>query len=333
MVATVEVRIFLALLSPSYEKFVVTLRMATLSKILVLCVGFALSCNLWAQSHADSMQTDTSPLKIERDALGAVYYWIDNNALDLDRVDYSNLYETYLTPIEGRLFKDCTQQFIDGKLQLEPTFLKTYSYWNGNAYDTPVNGVLGNDFRRIEVYFYPDAVKLDSVTYFVKGRTKVKKNVCDFTGEVKIKKIYHKYERDIDSPDCYLIIADYTLKEDITQKGSGEFRGVMGAYGYVTKDAPGVIQVNNIDQDGDGYMNRSYVGTWRSYKNPAVVKRCMWGDNRLPFRFDFDIGAGEIVVNPKYSSPEWDNFMQWKNLDIVEPESGDSRATYKNPWW
>lgn len=51
MVATVEVCIFLALLSPSYEKFVVTLRMATLSKILVLCVGFALSCNLWAQSQ------------------------------------------------------------------------------------------------------------------------------------------------------------------------------------------------------------------------------------------------------------------------------------------
>ena len=51
MVATVEVRIFLTLLSLSYENFVVTLRMATLSKILVLCVGFALSCNLWAQSY------------------------------------------------------------------------------------------------------------------------------------------------------------------------------------------------------------------------------------------------------------------------------------------
>ena len=50
MVATVEVRIFLALLSPSYEKFVVTLRMAALYRILILCVGFALSNNLWAQS-------------------------------------------------------------------------------------------------------------------------------------------------------------------------------------------------------------------------------------------------------------------------------------------
>ena len=51
MVATVEVRIFLTLLSLSYEKFVVTLRMAALYRILILCVGFALSNNLWAQSR------------------------------------------------------------------------------------------------------------------------------------------------------------------------------------------------------------------------------------------------------------------------------------------
>ena len=47
----VEKRIFLALLSPSYENFVVTSRMAILYKILILCVGFALSNNLWAQSR------------------------------------------------------------------------------------------------------------------------------------------------------------------------------------------------------------------------------------------------------------------------------------------
>jgi hypothetical protein len=93
--------------------------MATLYKILILCVGFALSCNLWAQSQGNSMQTETSPLKIERDALGAVYYWIDNSALDLGRIDYSDLYETYMTPIEGQLFEDCTQLFIEGVKGLE----------------------------------------------------------------------------------------------------------------------------------------------------------------------------------------------------------------------
>lgn len=120
--------------------------MATLYKILILCVDFALSCNLRAQSQGNSMQTETSPLKIERDALGAVYYWIDNSALDLGRIDYSDLYETYMTPIEGQLFEDCTQLFIEGKLRLEPAFLKTYRYWGGHTYDAPVDGILGNDF-------------------------------------------------------------------------------------------------------------------------------------------------------------------------------------------
>ena len=100
--------------------------MATLYKILILCVGFALSCKLWAQSYRNPMQTDTSPLKIERDALGAVYYWVDNNAFDLGLIDYSDLYETYMTPIEEQLFEDCTQLFIKGKLRLEPAFLKTW---------------------------------------------------------------------------------------------------------------------------------------------------------------------------------------------------------------
>lgn len=39
--------------------FVVTLRMATLYKILILCVGFALSNNLWAQSQLTNCEKQT----------------------------------------------------------------------------------------------------------------------------------------------------------------------------------------------------------------------------------------------------------------------------------
>lgn len=288
---------------------------------------------VFSDNPQDSIRLVNKPLNIERDELGEVYYWIDNDALDFCRVDYSGLYETYMTPIEGQLFEDCTRLFIEGKLLLEQAFFKTYGYWNGKALDAPVNGVLGNEFKRIEVYFYPDAIKTDSVTYVVRGRTKVKKNVLDFAGEVKIKKIYHISPRNASFPDYYVIIADCTLREDAAQKGSGEFRGILGAYGYVTDDVPNTIRVDNREQDCDGYMNRSFVGTWQSYKNPAIVKRCMWGDGRLPFRFDFDTGNEEMRVNPKYASPEWDRLLKFKDLDIVEPESGDSRATYKEPWW
>lgn len=308
--------------------------------LMLLCIGvlFAMLSKgevafAFSDTPQDSIRLGNKPLNIERDEFGEVYYWIDNDALDLCQVDYSGLYETYMTPIEGQLFEDCTRFFIEGKLLLEQAFFKTYLYWNGKAVDAPVNGVLGNDFKRIEVYFYPDAIKTDSVTYVVRGRTKVKKNVRDFAGEVTIKKIYHIFQRNTGFPGYYVIIADCTLTEDAAQKGSGEFRGILGAYGYVTDDVPNTIRVDNREQDGDGYMNRSFVGTWQSYKNSAIVKRCMWGDGRLPFRFDFDIGNGEMKVNPKYASPEWDRLLHFKDLDIVEPESGDSRATYKKPWW
>lgn len=42
--------IYCLLIIAKLRNFVVTLRMATLYKILILCVGFALSSNLWAQS-------------------------------------------------------------------------------------------------------------------------------------------------------------------------------------------------------------------------------------------------------------------------------------------
>lgn len=299
-------------------------------ELFVLCVIMFYAVSISAQNI---VKPKNEPLKIVCDELGAVYYMIDNNALDFDQVDYSSLYETYLTPIDGQLYEDCTQLFIENKLQLAQAFYKTENYWNDRIFDGPADGVLGNDFRRIEVYFYPDEVKIDSMTYLVRGRTKVKKNICDFAGEIRIKKIYHVFERDEESPDCYVIIADYAFREDVRQKGSGVFRGIFGAYGYVTDDAPGIIKLDNRDKDGDGYMNRSYVGIWRSCENPALVKRCMWGDGSLPFKFDFDIGDGEFRINPKYASHEWDRLFQWKDLDIVEPESGDSRATYKKPWW
>lgn len=306
--------------------------MTKLFKIFIICVCLALFCNLWAQSPGNSVQRGKSPLRIEVDNNGDAYYWLNNYALDFDIADYSDLFETYMTPIEGWAFDDCTQLFIDGKLQLEPNFLTNYSRYDGNSYNGPADGILGNDFKRIEIYFYPNAVMSDSVTYSVHGRTKVKNNICDFTGKVKIKKIYCIYDRDY-SDYYFAIIADYTLKENSTQNGSGEFRGIMGAYGYVTNEVPNVILVDNRDDVADGYMNRSYVGTWRSYQDSSLVKRCVWGDYRLPFSLDFDVGDGEMVVNSKYSSPEWDALKQGKDYDFTELPNGNYRVTYKNPWW
>lgn len=257
----------------------------------------------------------------------------DYRELDTAIADYSNLFESSITPRQDSSCQDCTQLFIDGKLQLSPEFFTTGTSWEDIPCDAPVNGVLGNDFKRIEVYIYPGATKTDSVTYSVRGRTKVKDNVRDFMGEIRIKKIYHiKFDDDF-FDHSYRVIAEYSFREDPAQKGSGEFHGIYGADGYVEEDRPGVILVDDRLYIADGYENRSYVGTWRSYDNPALVKRCMWGDYRLPFRFDFDIGDGEIRVNPKYASPEWDRYMRFEEFETLEPGRLDSPSVYKNPWW
>lgn len=252
---------------------------------------------------------------------------------DIKKLDYSDDYEASLTQTEGKAYEDCTESFINGELTLDTNFFKTYGLWGENSFDSPVNGVFGDAFKRIEIYTYPDIKKSDSRTYSVRGRTKVQETICDFAGEITIKKIYKYIEEDSLLNDVYVIIAECNLVEDPAQKGSGEYRGIIGAYGYVAEETPGVIQVDDLNAVADGYANRSFVGTWRSCSNPALVKRCIWGDYRLPFSFDFDIGDGEMMINPKYTSPEWEQYRTGEELDIVEPENGNSRACYKNPWW
>lgn len=277
--------------------------MTTFYKILILCIGFALSNNLKAQIHDSA----PSPLTIERNTSGEMYYSIDYSALDFDRADYSDAFEIYMTPVEGRLYEDCTKLFIDGKLKLDSQFF----YGDGYSIDAPINGVLGNDFSRIELYTYPDdVVKTDSITFAVRGHTKVKTLVRDFTGEIKIMKIYHI--PDSDYLDYYIIIAAYSFREAPAQKDCGEFKGIFGAYGYIDNDTPGKILIDDRNSIADGYMNRTYVGTWQSYLDSTVIIRCILGDYRLPFSFDFDIGDGEMRVNPKYASPEWDELFNPK---------------------
>ncbi len=103
-------------------------------------------------------------------------------------VDFSSLYEERITPKDTKDITDCTQDFIDGKLTLDSTFFLTYDDYGDQRFYFPVNGILGKDCSRIEVIFYPTLTKTDALTYSVSGRTKVRNNICDFTGEIKIKK-------------------------------------------------------------------------------------------------------------------------------------------------
>ncbi len=260
------------------------------------------------------------------------WYSIDALSLDINKKDYSDVYEAFLTPIKNPAEKDRTCDFVEGRLRLDTAFFKTACTGHEAANGRPVTGVLGDDFRRIDVYIYPDIVRKDSLTYSMRGRTKAGPNICDFTGVAKIKNIYCTGNDDL-GRELYIIIAEYTINEDASQTGSGKFNGIFGAYGYADDDNPGLIRVDDLYDMADGYENRTFVGVWRSHRKPETVKRCVWGDYRLPFTFDFDIGDGEMLVNPRYDSPEWDRIIYGSPDDIAGPESQYRRVVVREPWW
>ena len=242
---------------------------------------------------------------------------------DCSQVDFSAEYREWLVPDSNERFEDITLELLNKGYDFD-RFLFNSSLFvfedeNGNANcfkESSFDGVLGAGYARIEIFIRPEVERIDSLTFRVKGKSKVGKNICDFAGEIQIEHIFHIWERtnDPDSPDYCVMVGRYLLKEDEMQGGSGFFRGVCGVYCYVDDETKAVC----LDIDlgvADGWNQRNYVGVWQSYKT-NVEKKCIWGEYRLPYTFDFDIGDGEMRINPKYVSPEWE---QWQ-YEMFNPE-------------
>ena len=255
------------------------------------------------------------------------YYPKLREYVDCRQIDFSSEYKKWLIPDNSEKFVDITHELLGNGYVFERALFNseqfTYENIDGESYykETSFNGILGDKYTRIELFIHPEVERIDSLTFKVKGKSKVGKNICDFTGEIQIEHIYNIWERanDPDSPNYYVMVCNYLFTEDKAQYGTGFFKGTYGAYCYIDKANKKICL--DIDAGGGELNNRNYVGIWQSYKTKAV-KRCIWGDYRLPYTFDFDIGDEDMRVNPKYNSPEWE---EWQS-EIVNPEE-------KKHWW
>ena len=284
-----------------------------MEKLKMIMVGIAVSF---------LMMLDTTSLSSQNIKYNPFYYPELSGHADSMQVDFSAEYKRWLIPDKSQTFKDITNDILQKGYTFERSLFCTerfiYEGTDGRSLyfeDTSFDGILGDRYARIEIYINPEVERTDSLTFRVKGKSKVKKNICDFTGEIRIEHIYNIWERadDPDSPDYYLMVCNYLFKEDKTQYGTGFFQGTYGVYCHIDKAGKKVCLYIDME-GGDGYNNRNYVGIWQSYKTKAV-KKCIWGEYRLPYTFDFDIGDGEMRVNPKYASPEWG---QWQSEYLHE---------------
>jgi hypothetical protein len=99
-----------------------------------------------------------------------------------------------------------------------------------------------------------------------------------------------------------IIIGQYRFSENPEQNHVGIFDGIMTMWWYVDKD--GNMNYYDLTKHSDRYKNNQYVGTWTEY-GKSNTRPCNWGERRIPFSGDLDIGAGEFSVNPKYEDKGW----------------------------
>ena len=194
--------------------------------------------------------------------------------------------------------------------------------------DDQQNGVLGLDCKRIKIFIQKVTKDTkENLVYHVTGKSNVNGNICDFTGQIRLLKAY-QFTTDSESEheNSGDLFAEYSFNEDKTQKHVGFFNGVFECFYYLDKKSKKGFLDESSDI-ADGYFNRTYVGTWTSYSTKAI-KKCIWGDYRLPFTFDFDCGDGEMHVCDKYIQNGWTTFNGGAEYDFV-----NDKAVLKDKWW
>ena len=201
-----------------------------------------------------------------------------------------------------------------------------------------VYGFIGDNYQRIRVKFI--SIKQDSLffdIYHVYGKSMVKNNIDEFNGEIKIVKIYKLIVTQHGCEDGYKykgykgqfsLIGEYLFSENKNQEHSGIFKGKVQSDYFINKYNK--VCYNDIENCADGFTNNQFVGNWISYQT-SEIKRCNWGDYRVPNSGDLDMGAGEFSPYDKYLKYGWqsrrDYFLQ------SGPNYQQAQHIEEAKWW
>lgn len=247
-------------------------------------------------------------------------------------------------PSESQMFLTETLSKVSmGKEELLSKFAGfDYSeIWMKN--NSKILGFIGDGYQRLNLK-YLAVVKngMNSGKYYVYGKSRVKSNICQFMGEIELIHIrktsepetQELYEEAIKHNDeeaimrfskpKYVLLATYHFFENPNQKGTGVFEGVLKTNFYVDN---GKVLYDDLEVESDNFSNNQCVGTWISYAN-GISKRCNWGEYRIHYSGDLDIGAGEFFPNVKYLNKGWNTYYK----AFIQNET-NSLKEEKFVWW
>ena len=187
-------------------------------------------------------------------------------------------------------------------------------------------GYIGNGQR---LYMHFDTIYKDPVKpqyYHVEGKSKVKQNLCSFTGGITI----HSFAPNEESDSLikrYHLKAQYQLNEDANQRGSGFFAGRLTSDFFVYRDS---ICFDEVEGGEDGYNNNQFEGRWTSYRT-KISKKANFGIGRIPDSGDLDVGAAEFHVDPKKQHLGWESYTE--AFETETPEGQKAQAEEDREWW
>jgi hypothetical protein len=194
-------------------------------------------------------------------------------------------------------------------------------------------GFIGNDYQRFHIHFISIIQNPENpYEYFAYGKTKVKENICEFQGIIKIVSAETYNDPDFPKYTRGFTICELVFYEDKKQAHTGFFKGNLRSDFLI--DDKGTFRYDAIMFVADGFSNNQFTGNWTSYKT-KTSKKCNWGDYRIPESNDLDIGAGEFSVDEKYVKNGWENYrLLWLgNYNGNSPESQKALKKEREKWW
>ena len=129
--------------------------------------------------------------------------------------------------------------------------------------------------------------------YIVPVQTRVRETIRSFSSTLTMKQATLEKVVEYGTYKQGTAACAVELLEDPKQISTGSIKGTM-LIGFVI-DNQGVIRYDALLFYADVFANNTFQGNWTSSKTGAV-KKCNWGDYRIPESGDLDKFAGKYTV-------------------------------------
>ncbi|MEE1945312.1 hypothetical protein VRU48_09345 [Pedobacter sp. KR3-3] len=191
-------------------------------------------------------------------------------------------------------------------------------------------GFIGDNYQRFYIHITAMVKSQDKpAEYYVYGKTRVKNNICDFIGTMIVTSCTLNPEVEIPGYKQGIATFEVKLYEDAKNSGAGLITGKLETHFLIDKQ--GKFRYDAIMLVADGFSNNQFAGIWTSYQT-KTVKKCNWGDYRIPNSKELDSGAGEFMVNEKYVKNGWENYREM--MSSVDTQGvKKARTEEERKWW